>query len=426
MDTDMKKTLESLKELDSSFIDEARKLGKELKVGQTAFVKESGYRSEKMYKQVMANKGQMTYHYHLCCESNQVFREQIAKLEQLLAAKNLRLDRFGVSIDYAMALPKEIREENRKGGALFFNNQSDWDMLGISKMMQPHLGDNMIGSPASAETVQSALKAGVTTIGNVSQFFGWDYPEYTDVASRAKSTVQAIAIMAEHVEDGTLIHSNLDDGYGGKAPDLGTLIGCALLEKYIVETLMGAKIAHSFGDMFYSPMKRLVFLSALDKIHPEKMTGSMIFADKLGRSHEDISLNVAHMSAYLLYDMAGQYVYRTGHAITTLANQGLTNDTTVEEIVKTLEYAKELESYIPHVIETIDFDKIDCTAEKVVTRGKLFFEAVLSYLSNFIDVENPYAMVLAVKKVGMKRLVEEFAQKDAADLIPADYNLYEH
>ncbi|MEG1389019.1 MAG: hypothetical protein RSD07_01540 [Angelakisella sp.] len=421
MNDSMIKKLNSLGSLDCSFLADASKIGKELKVGKTQFIKASGIKSEKNYKQIMTKKGQLMYHYHLCCEDNEVFKEQMQKFQQLLTEKDLHLDRFGVSIDYSMALPQEIREANRKGGALYFQNQQDWDMLGMSPVMQPHLGDNMIGSPASFWTVQNALKAGVTTIGNMSQFFGWDYPEYTDVVARTKSTAQAIAIMAEHVADGALIHSNLDDGYGDKASDMGLLIGCALIEKYIVETLMGAKIAHSFGDMFYSPMKRLVFLSALKKIHPEQITGSMIFANKLGRNHTDIKLNVAHMSTYLLYDMAGQHVYQTGHAITTLANQGLTTDTTVEEVVRTLEYARELEGYLPHVVETIDFAKIDRTAEQVVQRGKLFFEATLEYLSNFIDITNPYAMLLAVKTVGMGQLTANFAQKDCTNLIVTDY-----
>ena len=422
----MNEALHGLQELDSDFIAQARKSAKELVLGKTEFIKQSGFSSERAYKQSTTKTGEMMYHYHLCCDNNQVFKEQIAKFEELLTEKKLHLDRFGVSIDYSMALPSEIRNENRRGSAIYFENQEDWNMLGMSSMMQPHLGDNMIGSPASNETVASALKAGITTIGNVSQFFGWDYPEFQNVEARTKSTLQSIAFMAEHVEEGTLIHSNLDDGYGDKAPDLGTLIGCALLEKYIVEILMGAKIAHSFGDMFYSPMKRLVFLSALSQIHNGDMTGSMIFANKLGRNHKDVSLNVAHMSLYLPYDMAGQYVYQTGHAITTLANQGLTNDTTPEEVVRTLEYAKELEGYLPHVVETIDFTKIDKQAQAVVLRGKLFFEATLEYLSGFINVQDPYAMMLAVKKVGIKNLVDRFARKNDLNIIIADYGLYEH
>lgn len=422
----MKDILLGLREKEGDFIEQALEVGKNVEVGQTEWMKHTGYASEETYKKVMAKSGQMMYHFHLCSENHEAFTKQVKELEEKLEEKKLHLDRFGVSIDYSMSLPKEMRKDHKAGNALYFAEQKDWDLLGQSPLMQPHLGDNMIGSPACDETVLSALRAGVTTMGNISQFFGWDYPEFTDVEARTKSTLKAIAYMAANRDRGTLIHSNLDDGYGDKAPDLGTLIGCALLEKYIVETLMGAKIVHSFGDMFHSPMKRLVFTSALKQIHGDDIMGSMIFANKLGRNAKNPELNTAHMSEYLLFDMAGQTVYQTGHAITTMGNQGLIPEVTTDEIIRTLEYAKELEAYIPAVTETIDFDKIDREAAIVVKRGKLMFEAVLTYFGSFIDVENPYQMLLAIKKIGMKPLVERFAGKNDLNIITADYNLYSH
>ena len=127
----------------------------------------------------------------------------------------------------------------------------------------------------------------------------------------------------------------------------------------------------------------------------------------------------------LIYDMAGQYVYQTGHAVTTMANQGLTTDTTVEDVVKTLEYAKELEAYLPAVVDTIDFDKIDREAAKVCKRGEMFFEATLEALSQVIDVRNPYALLSALKRVGIKNLTAAFG-KDDSDVIVTDYNLFSH
>lgn len=425
MQLQLKSKLGDLREADASFLQEARERGRALKVGQTAFIKNSDYSSEVAYKRVMAKKGQIMYHYHLCCLDHADFRRQMADFEQLLPEHGVHLDRFGISIDPAMALPREIRAENRKGGALFFQTQADWDMLGISPIMQPHLGDNMIGSPACYETAACALQAGVTTMGNVSQFFGYEYPEFTDVDARVRSTLQAMALMAETRDKGVLIHSNLDDGYGDMAPDMGLLLGCAKLEKYLVEDLMGAKIAHSYGDMFFSPMKRLIMLSALKQLHGKDIVGSMVFTNKLGRNHKDISLNVPHLSMSLIYDMAGQYVYQTGHAVTTMANQGLTTDTTVEDVVKTLEYAKELEAYLPAVVDTIDFDKIDREAAKVCKRGEMFFEATLEALSQVIDVRNPYALLSALKRVGIKNLTAAFG-KDDSDVIVTDYNLFSH
>ena len=234
-------------------------------LGKTQAIKCSGFSSEKELKINKARQKSFTYHCHLCCPTLKELQTQLKELEIQLQEKQLHLDRFGVSIDYAMALPKDMRSIYRQGDALYFSSQQDWNILGASHCMQPHLGDHMIGSPASLENTQPALQAGVTTIGNISQYFGWDYPEYSDLEARTEHTVEAIKLMASFKESGTLIHSNLDDGYGPVADDLGMLIGYALLEQYIVEDLLHASLAHSYGDMFHSPFKRLVFLSALKK-----------------------------------------------------------------------------------------------------------------------------------------------------------------
>ena len=42
--------------------------------------------------------------------------------------------------------------------------------------VQPHLGDHMIGTPASVENASAALAAGITSIGNLGQFFAFEPP----------------------------------------------------------------------------------------------------------------------------------------------------------------------------------------------------------------------------------------------------------
>ena len=410
-----------------SFLEEVRDEAKQLKPGRTGAMEGSGYYSELQYKRVKSRTAQPMYHFHICSESLERFEQDMAKLEVLLSERNLHLDRMGVSIDYAMALPKVLRQGSRKGGALFFETQEDWNKLAGPKSIQLHLGDHMIGSPASYENAKAALKAGITTMGNFSQFFGWDYPEFTDVEARTKETLKAIALMAEkHEEAGTLLHSNLDDGYGAAADDLGILIGFALLEKYIAEDLLGAKIAHSYGDMFFSPMKRLVFLSALKMVHGDQIAGSMIFTNKLGRNKSDEKLNTAHLAECLLFDMTGQYLFKTGHAVTVMADCGLVPGVAPEEIVTLLGYAHELEAYVPQTAELMDLEKIEGLASEIVERGKWFFEAVISYLDGFIDIENPYAVTLALKRIGIRKLAEMFKSRDVRGVIGADYGLYIH
>ena len=355
MDIEKKKILESVTGTDTSFIQQAREEAQAIQIPRSSWCEAEGFVSEKAYKSVMASKGGIMYHTHFCFPDRESMQRDMPALQEQLEKQGLVLDRFGVSLDPSMALPAELRRRSGEKAGLYLETQEDWNELASYSFSQPHLGDNMIGSPASYDSCCKALRAGITTMGNISQFFGWDYPEFQDVEARTRSTVMAIAAMGAHTEDGVLIHSNLDDGYGDKCADMGQLIGMALLEKYIAEDLLGAKVAHSFGDMFHSPYKRLVFLSALKQIHGDEAFGSMVFANKLGREKRNLDLNDAHLCMCMLYDMAGQVRYQTGHAVTVMADRGLDDQVTNEEIVRKLGLAKQLEAYLPEALKTIIF-----------------------------------------------------------------------
>jgi len=422
-----KETLRSLPKMDPGLIEQARREARKIEIPQSAWCKAHGFASEKSYKETMAAGGRIMYHTHFCFDSREAMVREMAALEKLLAARGLELDRFGVSLDPSMALPPAMRRDDAEHHGLYLSKQADWDEVASFSFSQPHFGDNMIGSPASFDSCCSALRAGVTTMGNISQFFGWDYPEFPDVEARTRAAVMAIAAMGEHRADGAMVHSNLDDGYGDKCADMGQLIAMALLEQYIAEDLLGAKVAHSFGDMFHSPYKRLVFLSALRMIHKDGVFGSMVFTNKLGRRKEPMDLNDAHLCECMLFDMAGQVHYRTGHAVTVMADRGLDDQVTNEEIVRKLALAKELESYLPEVLKLIDFAAVDAQAAALVERGKRLESSILGYLSNFIDVTDAYSVMLAVKKLGVKTLMGELSDKtEERGALPTDFLLYSH
>ena len=428
MNQKITEVLQNLPKADSAaFLEEARREAKTIQIPQSAWCKAHGFKSEKDYKAVMARKGGLMYHTHFCFPSREAMQRDMKRLEGQLAESGVTLDRFGMSLDPSMALPPAMRKDDAPHTGLYLNTPEAWAELASYSFTQPHLGDNMIGSPASFDSCCSALRAGVTTMGNISQFFGWDYPEFPDTEARTRSAVMAMAVMGEHRDDGAMIHSNLDDGYGDKCGDMGQLIGMALVEKYIAEDLLGAKVAHSFGDMFHSPYKRLVFLSALKQIHGDGVFGSMVFTNKLGRAKGQIDLNDAHLCTCLLYDMAGQVYYQTGHAVTVMADRGLDDQVTNEEIVRKLALAKELEAYVPEVLRTIDFYGVDEEAEGLVARGARLRDNMLDYLSNFIDIEDPYAVMLAVKSAGVKNLVEALSDTmNGEGTLAADYQLYSH
>ena len=149
----------------------------------------------------------------------------------------------------------------------------------------------------------------------------------------------------------------------------------------------------------------------------------MVFTNKLGRCQQNVERNTAHLSQCLLTDMAGQYIYETGHAITVMGNHGLTIHTTPDEIIRTLEYAKELESYIPELVKTINADLIDHTADQIIKNGTWFFEQILSYFEKSVDITDPYALMLAIKRTGIQTLSHTLAP-EGTDTITTDYKLY--
>ena len=53
------------------------------------------------------------------------------------------------------------------------------------------------------------------------------------------------------------------------------------LEKYIVEDLLGAKLAHCVGGLVSDPIKRSGWIFALDEIHDHDCIGSMFYGDTI-------------------------------------------------------------------------------------------------------------------------------------------------
>mgnify|MGYP000246615892 FL=1 len=63
--------------------------------------------------------------------------------------------------------------------------------------------------------------------------------------------------MGKFKDQGTIIHSNVDDGFGSQFHDLANLVGWCIMERYIVEELLGGRMCHCFGNLFSDPVLRM-------------------------------------------------------------------------------------------------------------------------------------------------------------------------
>jgi hypothetical protein len=60
-----------------------------------------------------------------------------------------------------------------------------------------------------------------------------------------------------------LVHSNLDDGFAGLFADMSSALGMVLIERHVVENLIGGRMSHCFGHHYTAPLVRMAFHKAL-------------------------------------------------------------------------------------------------------------------------------------------------------------------
>lgn len=388
----------------------ARQEAKGVTIGTTLFMKKYGVSSEAEYKERMARQGKIMHHAHIGWNS----WEETAKgfrhiYDELTNKRGIVLDRFGVALDWVMGVPADMRDKVMKGGSLIFETPEEWNAVGQIVPIQPHFGDHMIGSLNSTENAKLALGAGVTTMGNIAQYYTYEYPGgLMSKEERVVNMTTAIALMAQFNTRGALIHSNLDDGFGAMFHDLANLCGWAMIERYLVEELLGARLSHCFGNLFSDPVLRIIFLMAMDEINKTRAMGSMLYGNTIDFSH-DYDRNYGALCSFVLADTCGQLLLRTGHAVTPIPITEAIRIPSADEIIQVHITANMLEDKARHYQAFLDMEKLSAVKDTLVQGGKVFFERVMNGLEDIgIDTKNPCEVFLALKALGPAKLEEQF------------------
>ena len=264
-----------------SVIKSGRSIAEDIAIGRTAFMGKMGVASEIEYKKQCMREKKIMYHAHIGMSSWNATADALSFLYQSSKDMGFTVDRAGICLDRRMGLPAEFRRDVPAETGPMLARSEDWAHISSVVPIQPHMGDFMIGFPASTENTLNALQAGVTTIGNLSQFFAHEVPMWHDHVRTAVETVRALTVMGALRKKGTLIHSYLEDGFGALFSDCATIAGWAFLERYIVEELLGGKLSHCIGGLTVDPVKRAGWVFALHEIHNHDCIGSMFYGDTI-------------------------------------------------------------------------------------------------------------------------------------------------
>jgi len=404
----IKKVLEIELPAGASIMKQGQSVAGDIKIGRTAFMDKMGIASEREYKEQCKRNKQIMFHAHIGMNSWQATADALTYLHKTSQASSSVVDRAGICLDRRMGLPENHRHKIPAETGPMLENADDWMQIGQAAPIQPHMGDFMIGFPASVANTVSALKAGVTTIGNLSQFFAHEVPMWKDRVATTVETVKAMAIMGALRKRGALMHSYLEDGFGALFCDCATVAGWAFLERYIVEDLLDAKLSHCIGGLTTDPVKRTGWIFALDQIHEKDCIGSMFYGDTLSFA-TDFTINRGLVAEYLIWDIMAQLECPTGHALLPLPVTEALRVPSAEEIAEAQIYGRRIEAAARRLQPHMDFSAAREFSKTVLSAGKSVFDSALDGLKEAgVNVKDPIQLLYVLKKLGPATFEEMF------------------
>ena len=389
-------------------LEEGRRVGDGLTVGVSLLCEQHGVRSEVAYRQKMLDSGRIM----TCMNIGlQTWSETARALECIHAEterRGFRIDRYQLNLDRRMGLPPALWDQVAKETGPTLESAEDWRATSGTVPIQPHLGDMMIGSPMSLENARRALEAGVNYIGNMSQF-SWKYPAWPgDDVQQVAETVKALGLMASKVDDDAMLHSYLDDGYGALFKDYCSYVGWALLERYIINDVIGARVAIAYGGLTHHPATKAAMILALEAIKPAGTFNPFYHGNTTAYS-DDTDANFAVLSLDVLYMMLAQLHSRSGTPALAVPVTESLRAPSWEEIVQAHTVARRIARDAERLMEAVNWPHIEALRDQLIAGGRRFFENVLEGLTDLgVDIEDPMALLLALRRLGGAEIENRF------------------
>lgn len=387
-------------------------------LGRSAWLEERGVVCELDYKRRCIAERRFTFHAQIGYRAVADSRRAWAEIHDRLAVHRAAPDRYGICLDWSMGYPAAQREGRPRGTGMILNGPEDFVALTAMAPVAPHFGDFVLGMPAAVETVTAALLAGSTTIGNLAQYFTFRLPGWGDDVATTLATVEALGLLAAQPVP-ILVHSNLDDGYAAWFEDMGSALGFAMIERWIVEELIGLPLGHCFGHTFTDPLKRLAFQIALSRANPTP--GTMLYGNTTLYGPEAVA-NYGALASYLLVDGYAVWSNPSGHALTPIPVTEAQRIPTVDEVVDAHLAARRLVERVPDLAGIMSTAPAETLAESLLVRGSRFRDRVLEGLDMAgFDLADPAEVMLALRRIGPAGLERRFADAGSAAAIASPF-----
>jgi methylmalonyl-CoA mutase cobalamin-binding subunit len=394
-----------------ALIAEARETARTVTVQPSPFLSTYEVGCEIDYKRRCTADQRVMMHAQIGFRDLDKSRRAWAEIWEALDKAGHRVDRYGICLDWSMGYPAARRKDMPRGTGLIMKDLDDWRALTGMAPVAPHFGDFVIGTPAAFENTIAALLSGSTSIGNLGQYFAFRQPHWDDEIFTTAESLKAIALTAAQPVP-IIVHSSLDDGFASMFTDLACSLGAILLEQYIVDDLLGGHSSYSYGNTYARPDLRLAFQRAAQQV--TRTPGTMIYGatTMYGPNHAE---NYAALATYLRIDIYGERTRPAGHAVNPTPVTEAERIPDIDEIIDVHMFANRLVALESTLDEVAREDAVDALADRIVEGGRRFRANVLTgFEAAGIDITNPFEMLLAIRRVGSKRLETLFGPGEPA------------
>ena len=387
---------------------EGREMAKGVERATSAYCEEKGVGSEREWRERAREECIPCTCMNIGLATWADTREALGEIYEDALSRGVRPpDRFNLIAERRMGLPKDKRGEAAQETGPVMMTEQDWWELAHTVPIEPEAADNTIGGPGSVENALDALRAGITSIGVLSQY-SWRWPYYDDDVNQTVVTLQSAGLLAAFKGEGVVFDSYLEDGYPGVFHDYANYIGWAMVERYVSEELIGAAYSPSWGGLTQNPVIKSAVTLALDAVNPDRVPFLYTQGDTIGNT-PDFDANMAVLNTDLLFTKMVDMRYRLGSAPIAVPVTETERIPTWQEVATVQTVSRRMEDYLPMVEPVIDWGRIEAMRDELVRGGRTFFEAVINGLGGAgIDVRDPAQLLLVLKRLGSTRCEELF------------------
>lgn len=380
---------------------EGRALARDWRLDDCPFLRENDVRSEAEYKRRRAAEGRIMQHAHIGFRNVERTLWAIAEVHGKCRDAGVTVDRFGITLDWSMGYPQGMRANATRGTGIVLDGPEDFARITHAAPAAAHFGDFMLGLPGAVENTCAALAAGASSFGNLGQYFTFRLPYWDDDVATTVATVKAMGLLAAQ-EAEVLVHSNLDDGFAGLFVDMTCALGMVLIEKHIVEDLIGARVSHCYGHHFSDPLSRAAFHAALAQV--TETPGTMIFGNTVAYRSSSAG-NYASLASYLMADILALGRWPLGHAVNPVPVTENLRIPDVEEIIDAQMFAHRMAYHAPYYAPVFDWNAVQTMADQIVAGGRQFaVSTLLGLAERGVDTTDPAALMLAIRRMGPRRM----------------------